>query len=169
MEVVKKLPKLLDTAADRSLLAVGTVFLVLAALADTAIPHFAAECVTAVTQRAAESVFMNNLIGLAACSVAYATFAAVRGSLFSVLNQRLTFRLRFRLFSRLIRQDVAFFDRTPPGELTSRLTSDAQVISRTISTNINVALRNALQVCPPRDSIPRLRLSAPNSCASPHA
>jgi hypothetical protein len=33
-----------------------------------------------------------------------------------------------------------------PGELTSRLTSDCYAISRCIATNVNVALRNLLQV-----------------------
>jgi hypothetical protein len=40
-----------------------------------------------------------------------------------------------------------------PGELTSRLTSDCYSISRCIATNVNVALRNLLQVVGERPAL----------------
>ena len=40
---------------------------------------------------------------------------------------------------------MAFFDKEEVGVLTSRLGSDCQAVVRALSTNINVALRNALQ------------------------
>lgn len=43
-------------------------------------------------------------------------------------------------------QPVAFFDSAEPAQLTSRLAADCSVISRVMSTSINVALRNLLQV-----------------------
>jgi len=45
----------------------------------------------------------------------------------------------------LLKQEVAFFDKEEVGVLTSRLGSDCQAVVRALSTNINVALRNALQ------------------------
>ena len=52
---------------------------------------------------------------------------------------------RGELFGTLLRQEVAFFDAEEVGVLTSRLGSDCQAVVRALSTNINVALRNALQ------------------------
>lgn len=52
---------------------------------------------------------------------------------------------RGELFGTLLRQEVAFFDKEEVGVLTSRLGSDCQAVVRALSTNINVALRNALQ------------------------
>ena len=49
------------------------------------------------------------------------------------------------MFGSLLRQEVAFFDKEEVGVLTSRLGSDCQAVVRALSTNINVALRNALQ------------------------
>ena len=49
------------------------------------------------------------------------------------------------LFGSLLKQEVAFFDKEEVGVLTSRLGSDCQAVVRALSTNINVALRNALQ------------------------
>jgi ABC-type multidrug transport system fused ATPase/permease subunit len=43
-------------------------------------------------------------------------------------------------------QDTTFFDEQDVGQLTSRLTSDAQILSRAMATNLNVLLRNALQL-----------------------
>lgn len=76
----------------------------------------------------------------------YCVLAAVRGGLFSWLNQRLIRRLRTRLFERLVRKETAFFDTNDVGSLTSRLGSDCFAVARCISTNLNVAMRNLLQV-----------------------
>jgi len=46
----------------------------------------------------------------------------------------------------LLREETSFHDVHDAGQLTSRLTSDCYAISRTIATNVNVALRNGLQV-----------------------
>lgn len=53
---------------------------------------------------------------------------------------------RQQLFSRLMQQEVSFFDAQDAGQLTSRLGADCSVIARLFATNINVALRNTLQV-----------------------
>lgn len=53
---------------------------------------------------------------------------------------------RAKLFGVLIREESAFHDVTEGGQLTSRLTSDCYAFSRCVSTNVNVALRNGLQV-----------------------
>jgi ABC-type multidrug transport system fused ATPase/permease subunit len=79
-------------------------------------------------------------------TLGYCLLAAVRGGLFSWLNQRLIRRLRSRLFERLVRKETAFFDTNDVGSLTSRLGSDCYAVARCISTNLNVAMRNLLQV-----------------------
>lgn len=61
----------------------------------------------------------------------------------SVLH--LLLKCRGELFGSLLKQEVAFFDKEEVGVLTSRLGSDCQAVVRALSTNINVALRNALQ------------------------
>ncbi len=53
--------------------------------------------------------------------------------------------LREAVFNRVIEQDMGFFESEEVGVITSRLGADCQVIARLFSTNINVALRNAVQ------------------------
>jgi hypothetical protein len=45
-----------------------------------------------------------------------------------------------------VRKETAFFDTNDVGSLTSRLGSDCFAVARCISTNLNVAMRNLLQV-----------------------
>uniref|UniRef100_A0A183BNH6 ABC transmembrane type-1 domain-containing protein n=1 Tax=Globodera pallida TaxID=36090 RepID=A0A183BNH6_GLOPA len=49
-------------------------------------------------------------------------------------------------FASLVRQDVAFFDRHKTGEITSRLTADTTTMSDTIALNVNIFLRNTVQM-----------------------
>ena len=49
-------------------------------------------------------------------------------------------------FALAILQDIAFFDEESVGILTSRLGSDCQQVSRILGHDLNIMLRNALQV-----------------------
>jgi len=70
----------------------------------------------------------------------------VRGWLFTLAGQRVVARLRKDLFFAVVKQEVAFFDRTRTGELTSRLTSDTQVIQNAVTTNISMLVRYLVQI-----------------------
>lgn len=43
-------------------------------------------------------------------------------------------------------QDISFFDTETVGDLTSRLGADCQQVSRVIGNDLNLILRNVLQV-----------------------
>lgn len=51
----------------------------------------------------------------------YSISACLRGFCFSLLNIRMTRRLRTQLFAAIIKRPVSFFDSTEVGQLTSRL------------------------------------------------
>lgn len=63
-----------------------------------------------------------------------------------VLGERLVARLRLRVMKNLLRHDSAFFDneKHKAGDLISRLSSDAYVVSRSITSNLPDGLKNAL-------------------------
>uniref|UniRef100_A0A2P2LW04 ABC transmembrane type-1 domain-containing protein n=1 Tax=Rhizophora mucronata TaxID=61149 RepID=A0A2P2LW04_RHIMU len=54
-------------------------------------------------------------------------------------------RMRETLYSALLLQDVSFFDTETVGDLTSRLGSDCQQVSRVIGNDLNFILRNVVQ------------------------
>jgi hypothetical protein len=67
---------------------------VAAALCELAIPHFTAKTLFSVTNGVAHDTFKRYVMLLGLSALGYALFAAVRGALFSVLNNRLSKALR---------------------------------------------------------------------------
>lgn len=83
------------------------------------------------------------LVGLFAIQ---GVFFYIRHYCFYMVGYRVVARLRQQLFAALMRQDVAFFDRSRIGDLLSRLSADAEHVQRAVTINLSVAVRYALQV-----------------------
>ena len=66
----------------------------------------------------------------------------LRGGFFTYAMALINKTMRSELFKSLISQEIAFFDEKKTGEIMSRLTSDCNKVSDTVSLNINVFLRN---------------------------
>lgn len=131
---------------DLPLLSVAFLFLVLYAVAAASIPHFTGELVDAVAIDRDESAFKRYSLTLLVAALASGVFAGLRGSVFTVQMARLNSRLRRRLFDTILAQDVGFFDRNKTGDLSSRLNNDCSTVSNALSLNINILLRNSVNV-----------------------
>ncbi|KAI6203088.1 ATP-binding cassette sub-family B member 9 [Aphelenchoides besseyi] len=83
---------------------------------------------------------------MVALSVVSAASGGLRGGSFEYAYARINRAVRHNLFTSLVNQDVAFFDKHKTGEITSRLTADTQTMSDTVALNINVFLRNIVQM-----------------------
>lgn len=73
-------------------------------------------------------------------------FAGLRGGCFSYAGALVATRIRRDVFAAISRQEIGFFDATQTGEIISRLTSDCEAMTDSISLNINVFTRNALMI-----------------------
>ncbi|XP_066239703.1 ATP-binding cassette sub-family B member 10, mitochondrial isoform X2 [Saccopteryx leptura] len=60
-------------------------------------------------------------------------------------SQRIVNRLRTSLFSSILKQEVAFFDKTRTGELINRLSSDTALLGRSVTENLSDGLRAGAQ------------------------
>lgn len=69
----------------------------------------------------------------------------MRSCCFGIANMILVKRMREMLFDSILSQDIAFFDEETVGDLTSRLGSDCQQVSRVIGNDLNLISRNLLQ------------------------
>jgi ABC-type multidrug transport system fused ATPase/permease subunit len=78
-------------------------------------------------------------------SVVTGVASGLRGSLFLIAESKLDIRLRAMLFESVAKQEVAFFDKTETGQITSRLTSDVTKVSDSVPLNVNVFLRSFVQ------------------------
>ncbi|XP_071800167.1 ATP-binding cassette sub-family B member 10, mitochondrial-like [Asterias amurensis] len=60
-------------------------------------------------------------------------------------GERVVKRLRESVFNSIMKQDIAFFDKTRTGELVNRLSTDTTVIGNSVTTNISAGLRALAQ------------------------
>uniref|UniRef100_A0A8B9DFG0 ATP-binding cassette sub-family B member 10, mitochondrial n=1 Tax=Anser cygnoides TaxID=8845 RepID=A0A8B9DFG0_ANSCY len=70
---------------------------------------------------------------------------ATRVYLMQTAGQRIVKRLRTTLFSSILKQETAFFDKTRTGELINRLSSDTALLGRSLTENLSDGLRAAAQ------------------------
>lgn len=71
-----------------------------------------------------------------------ATFA--RTLLMRVIGENLVSRLRTRFMKHILRQDGAFYDKNKVGDLISRLSGDAYVVSKSITYNMSDGVKHSL-------------------------
>ncbi len=83
---------------------------------------------------------------MGALAVVQGLAVAGRAYLFALAGERGVKRVREQLFDSLVVQEVGFFDGQRTGDLTSRLASDTASLQGLLSSQLSMALRNAVQV-----------------------
>ncbi|GFY84859.1 transporter associated with antigen processing protein 2 [Actinidia rufa] len=135
---------------DAGKLVVGTIALLIASTTNILIPKYGGMIIDIVSrdtktpeqQAEAWDAVKNTVLAILLIVVLGSLCTAIRAWLFSSTSERVVARLRKDLFSRLIQQEIAFFDVTRTGELLSRLSEDTQIIKNAATTNLSEALRN---------------------------
>ncbi len=122
-------------------LALATVALLIGSGMSLAYPQALRILVDAVLEQSDPSGLDGAAAVLLVLFFVQAVFTALRAWLFTQAGERIVARLRTQVFSRILKQDIAFFDATRTGELTSRLASDTSVLQNTVSVNLSMALR----------------------------
>jgi ABC transporter fused permease/ATP-binding protein len=129
----------------RTLIA-GTFFLVIGSGTTLAYPKVIGKIIDTALDEQNRAMIDRLALGMLVIFVIQAVAIALRYYLFTTAGERIVARLRQNLFASLMSQEVAFFDERKTGELTNRLSSDATVLQNTVSANISMVLRNAVQV-----------------------
>ncbi|KAI9170377.1 hypothetical protein LWI28_027027 [Acer negundo] len=131
-------------AKDRWVILAAFTALIVAALSEISIPHFLTASIF-TAQSGDITVFHRNVRLLILLCVTSGICSGVRGCCFGIANMILVKRMRETLYSALLLQDISFFDSETVGDLTSRLGSDCQQVSRIIGNDLNLIFRNVLQ------------------------
>ncbi len=84
------------------------------------------------------------LIALAVFAV-QSVSSALRYYCFTIAGENSVKKLRASLFSKIITQHMAFFDKQKTGELIGRLSSDTTVLQNAMSVNISMLVRSSTQ------------------------
>ncbi len=122
-------------------LAIATVALAVGSGMNLAYPMGVQWMVDAITGESTRWTFDQAALMLLVAFAIQSVFAMLRAWLFTVAGERVVTRLRMDLYRALMTKDVAFFDATRTGELTSRLSSDTTVLQNTVTVNVSMALR----------------------------
>ncbi len=83
---------------------------------------------------------------LLAVALVLAFATAARFYCVSLLGERVIADLRRDLYDRLMRLDMAFFERTRTGELVSRLSADTELLRTVVASSMSIALRSVITV-----------------------
>ncbi|KAA0152558.1 hypothetical protein FNF29_03785 [Cafeteria roenbergensis] len=118
----------------------GTLFLLLGAGTQLAIPALFGSVIDALTTRNGDQL-SRDVIVLVIISAAGALFSLIRAFLFNSAGEFVVAALRQKLFRAVLEQEVGFYDATKTGELISRLASDTAVLKDAVTVNISMGLR----------------------------
>jgi len=80
--------------------------------------------------------------GLMGLFVVQGGLIVARTAMLTVAGERLVARFRKQLFESILAQELDFFDRTRTGELMNRLSSDTQLVQKSVISNVVQGLRN---------------------------
>lgn len=129
-------------------------FICCAVLFPTVIVKFTGAGIDALNDRDRESgeimIWGYDIWTLSYMMVPFAVFSSAcfwaRLYLLKLLGERLAARFRQKVMKKLLRHDAAFYDgeKHKAGDLISRLSSDAYIVSRSITSNLPDGLKNTL-------------------------
>lgn len=143
MNMIKKLLRL--SREEWPILAWGLLFLALSSGSLLIYPRFIKEIIDeAVTRKDLTQLNVAALIALVVFVVQSIT-GALRYYYFTLAGEKTVKRLRERLFSQILGQDMTFFDQQKTGELLGRLSSDTATLQNALSVNISMLVRALVQ------------------------
>ncbi|XP_025050589.1 ATP-binding cassette sub-family B member 10, mitochondrial isoform X1 [Alligator sinensis] len=126
----------------------GVGFLTVSSVITMSAPFFLGKVIDAIYTNPSED-FTNSLTSL--CALLSGLFLcgaaanATRVYLMQTAGQRIVKQLRQNIFSSILKQEVAFFDKTSTGELINRLSSDTALLGRSVTENLSDGLRAGAQ------------------------
>jgi ABC transporter fused permease/ATP-binding protein len=127
------------------LLIKGLVFLVISSAALMAYPQY----IKAIIDNAIKTKDMKALNYAALFALGIFIIQGISSSFrfyyFTLAGEKTVKRLRAKLFSQIISQEMPFFDFSKTGELLGRLSSDTAVLQNALSVNISMLIRNLVQ------------------------
>jgi ABC transporter fused permease/ATP-binding protein len=123
----------------------GSVFLAVGSGMGLLYPQGVKVVIDGALHGVRREVIDRTALAMAAVSLVFGVAIAARFVLFGVAGERVVKRLRERLYTSILDQEIAFFDQSRTGELTSRLNTDTAVLQNAVSVNVSLALRSVAQ------------------------
>jgi ABC-type multidrug transport system fused ATPase/permease subunit len=132
---------------QRSRLILGVITRIVALLGLTALPFITGQAMNVINGPSGnlEQLYRWVLYGLVA-GVIYLLFSFFSDRLFARMATHGLYKLQTTLFSNLQTLSMGFFFKNPPGELSSNITNDAEVVSLFYTSAVGQLIRAVLQI-----------------------
>nr|WP_315468461.1 ABC transporter transmembrane domain-containing protein [uncultured Undibacterium sp.] len=129
----------------RTRLLLGLAVMCITIVIELAYPKALAYFIDHLNSAKIDSSWIKNFAGIAAIvMVIQALATTLRYYIFESTGDMIVTTIRQTLFSALIRQDIAYFDKHRVGELTNRLASDVEALHDTLTMGLAISLRSSL-------------------------
>ncbi|XP_060716371.1 antigen peptide transporter 2-like [Tachysurus vachellii] len=123
----------------------ASIFLALAVLCEMFIPLYTGKLIDILQTKYSWDEFLSAIILMTFFSFGSSFSAGCRGGLFMCAIGRFICRVKHQLFSCLLKQEIGFFETTKTGDITSRLSTDTNLMARALALNVNVLLRTLIK------------------------
>jgi ABC-type bacteriocin/lantibiotic exporter with double-glycine peptidase domain len=131
---------------ERFLIMIAFVMLMISSSTNIIVPYFFGAIVDSALNYPDLSKMSYYILYMFLVFVIGSVAAGVRSCLFEMAGQRVVARLRRQVFEAIMKQDIKFFDINRTGELTSRISSDTQVLQNSVTTNLSMLTRYLFQI-----------------------
>ncbi len=131
---------------ERYIIFTAFLTLILASATTIVIPFFFGSVIDAATNFTDLAKMNQYIIYMFLIYLGGSLAGGIRSWLFELAGQRVVARLRLDVFTAIIKQDIEFFDTNRTGELTSRISSDTQVLQNAVTANLSMLARYLIQI-----------------------
>ncbi|EKX48172.1 hypothetical protein GUITHDRAFT_137103 [Guillardia theta CCMP2712] len=133
--------------AQRYLLLLGSIGLAVSSATNLVVIWIIGQMVNAIVNKEEGGALLSSsFIKIMVIFSISSLFTFMRAYVFTLAGDRVVKRLRFALFSKIVDQDIAFFDEHRTGEILNRLSDDCGILQNTVTTNVSMCLRNIVTV-----------------------
>ncbi|XP_058866651.1 antigen peptide transporter 1-like [Acipenser ruthenus] len=123
----------------RHFAAVG-FFLVVSSLGEMAIPYYTGRMTDWIMNEEEPEAFNNAITAMALITIGSTVSEFVCDLIYNITMSRIHMRIQSRVFRSVLRQDIAFFDTAQTGDITSRITTDTNTMSESLSEKLSLLM-----------------------------
>ncbi|MBN3281379.1 TAP1 protein, partial [Polyodon spathula] len=120
--------------------AVVGVFLVVSSLGEMAIPYYTGRMTDWIMNEEEPEAFNNAITAMALITIGSTVSEFVCDLIYNITMSRIHMRIQSRVFRSVLRQDIAFFDTAHTGDITSRITTDTNTMSESLSEKLSLLM-----------------------------
>uniref|UniRef100_A0A8C8SR27 Transporter 1, ATP binding cassette subfamily B member n=1 Tax=Pelusios castaneus TaxID=367368 RepID=A0A8C8SR27_9SAUR len=115
-------------------------FLVLSSLGEMAIPYYTGRMTDWIMSEDNPSAFVRAIWAMSLLTVGSAVTEFVCDFIYNGTMNRIHKRIQSRVFSSVLRQEIAFFHTNPTGDIMSRVTTDTDAMSEALSQKLSLLM-----------------------------